>query len=413
MRRLPSPRSPGVVNEYGKRNERNTLNVPWREKQKILILLICLLLPASSMVAKDVEAVVYGLDTRPPNGACVAPDRPPSSALVRLEPAFSPLVFNGPIGMLQAPNDPSKWFVLERQGYVQRFQDGDALPAVFADLDARISSTGGEQGLLGLAFHPMFPTISRVFVSYTDISGNSVISRFNTSPDGQVFLPDSETILMTVAQPFSNHNGGNMAFGPDGYLYVGLGDGGSGGDPQDQGQNTNSLLGALLRIDVDTGDPYGIPTDNPFSSSPGCGQEPGCPEIFAYGFRNPWRWSFDRLNGQLWAGDVGQSAYEEIDVVEIGKNYGWRCYEGTHPYNLTACGPESDYTPPVAEYDHTDGDCAVTGGYVYRGSQMPDLHGVYIYGDYCTGKIWGLFDQGGNLTPRLLVDTELLISSLR
>ncbi|MBI4776300.1 MAG: PQQ-dependent sugar dehydrogenase [Deltaproteobacteria bacterium] len=344
-------------------------------------------------------------------GIPIAAETQPGSAMISVLPAFSPLIFNQPTALLQAPNDPSTWFVLERQGYVKRFRRGDAVSVVFADLTAKIASAAGEQGLLGLAFHPMFPAIPRIFVSYTNTSGNSVISRFNSSPDGQSFLPNSETVLMTVAQPFTNHNGGNMAFGPDGHLYIGFGDGGSGGDPQDQAQNTNSLLGAMLRIDVDTGSLYGIPPDNPFSNSAGCGLGPGCPEIFAYGFRNPWRWSFDRVDGRLWAGDVGQSAYEEIDVVDVGKNYGWRCYEGTHPYNLAGCGPAGDYTPPVAEYDHTAGECSVTGGYVYRGSRIPELEGAYMYGDYCTGKIWGLFSQGGIPTTQLLVDTGLLISS--
>lgn len=255
-----------------------------------------------------------------------------------------------------------------------------------------------------MAFHPDFASNGYVYLSYTSNSGGLVsrISRFSLDGTGQALDPASEKILLTVPQPYSNHNGGQIAFGPDGYLYIGLGDGGSGGDPDGNGQNTGTLLGAMLRIDVGDGSSgsYTIPDDNPFVNSG------GAPEIFAWGLRNPWRWSFDKDTGELWAGDVGQNQYEEIDIIVNGANYGWNTMEGLHCYGAASCD-QTGLTLPVTEYDHTQGQ-SVTGGYVYRGTDIPFLQGRYLYADYVTGRIWSLEETG----MEQYTSTELLDSSL-
>ncbi len=223
-------------------------------------------------------------------------------------------------------------------------------------------------------------------------------------PGGQTLDPTSEQIILSVDQPFGNHNGGGIAFGNDGYLYIGFGDGGSGGDPLGNGQNTNTLLGAFLRIDVDGSAPYTIPPDNPFAAGG------GRPEIYAYGFRNPWRWSFDRGTGDLWAGDVGQGLWEEVDRVALGGNYGWDIMEGSQCYNAASCD-SAGMLPPIAEYSHAEG-CSVTGGYVYRGADIPQLEGTYVYGDYCSGRIWGVFyNPAGGPFSQVLLDSGRVISS--
>jgi uncharacterized repeat protein (TIGR03806 family) len=317
--------------------------------------------------------------------------------------------------MLQAPGDNSRWFVVQQDGIVRKF-DNVATPVAsnFIDIDARVTS-GGEMGLLGMVFHPDFPGDPRVFLSYTTGSGSTPVSRISsfTTPDGgQTLNPNSERILLTVNQPESNHNGGHLTFGRDGYLYIGFGDGGGGGDNHGStgnGQNLNTLLGKMLRIDV--GSPsamtYGIPSGNPFAANAKCsatGGNAACPEIYAWGFRNPWRWSFDKLTGELWVGDVGQNLYEEIDQVELGGNYGWRCREGAHAYNGTGCG--GAYIDPVAEYDHSLGS-AVTGGYVYRGTQTTSLYGRYLFADFGSGRIWAWLPEQ---TSVLRMPTQLLES---
>ena len=278
-------------------------------------------------------------------------------------------------------------FVVEKPGHIRIISNRLVLPEAFLDIQDRLGDAGLEQGLLGLAFHPNYISTGTFFVNYTDLSGNTVISRFQVSAvDPNRADPASELILLRDDQPFPNHNGGGLAFGPDGYLTIGLGDGGSGGDPFGNGQNLQTLLGKLLRIDVDHGNPYAIPPDNPFTGGG------GLPEIWAYGLRNPWRFSFDRLTGDLYIGDVGQGTWEELDFVPVGMpggmNFGWNYYGSMHPYQDQPPA-SATFTWPVAEYIHSE-DCSVTGGTVYRGAALPEWQGVYFYGDYCSGKIWGL-----------------------
>ena len=361
-----------------------------------------------------------GLDARPDNATCVAGDRPVPSGTLAAERAFPLLpAFTSPVMMSQAPGDPSRWFVVEQGGIVRVFDNRTdvASSTVFIDIVSRVRS-GGERGLLGLAFHPKFPTDPRVFLSYTNETNGLVsrISEFRTRDGGATLDPASESILLTVPQPAGNHNGGNISFGPDGFLYIGFGDGGSAGDPWGaigNGQNLVTTLGKILRIDVDgtTGTiPYGIPAENPYAGRPPCNAGIGtqaCPEIYAYGVRNPWRWSFDRDNGELWVADVGQSAFEEVNRVVRGGNYGWRCKEGTNGYNAE-CGPNAASSlPPVAQYGRGAGQ-SITGGFVYRGSAIPALAGRYVFGDFVTGRI---FDIAGDTAPTLTV-TEGIDSGL-
>ena len=355
-----------------------------------------------------------GLTSRPSNTTeCIAPATPPVASSIQLINPFPNLPnLSASLAMYMAPGDNSYWYVVQQIGQVVRFVNTAGVNSVstFIDIaDGRLSY-GGEKGLLGMAFHPDFATNGYVYLSYTSddplLGLVSRISRFNLDGTGLALDPVSEEIILTVPQPYSNHNGGQITFGPDGYLYIGLGDGGSGGDPLGHGQNTNTLLGAMLRIDVGDGSSggYTIPVDNPFVSAG------GEPEIFAYGLRNPWRWSFDNATGDLWLGDVGQADYEEIDIITKGGNYGWNIMEGAHCYNAVTCD-QSGLILPVAEYDHSLG-FAVTGGYVYRGSDIAFLQGQYLYGDYSTGRIWSLQQTGpGQYSSTELLDTSLNIAS--
>lgn len=287
----------------------------------------------------------------------------------------------------------SRLFVVEQAGYIWILDSlGNRLPEAFLNIDARVRSTGNEQGLLGLAFPPDYAEKGYFYVNYTrETDGDTRVSRFSRdSLNPNKADPDSELILFTQDQPFANHNGGCLKFGPDGYLYIALGDGGSGGDPQNNGQKKNTLLGKILRLDVSNSsvtEPYAIPADNPFVGNPDYR-----PEIWSLGWRNPWRFSFDRLTGDLWVGDVGQGTYEEIDFEPAntdGLNYGWRCNEGLHTYNTNGCLPASNYISPIFEYSHGSGNgCSVTGGFVYRGVKYPDLYGCYLFADYCSGRWW-------------------------
>lgn len=361
------------------------------------------------------------VDTAPPPdaaaptedvGSAGSPDGG-ASALADIELELEPVAdgFEQPLHVTGAGDGSGRLFVLEKAGRVWDIRDGRR-GALVLDLSARVS-TGGEQGLLGIAFSPAFADDGLVFVSYTQSDGASALSRF--AMDGDVIDPDSEKMLLHVAQPYANHNGGMIAFGPDGYLYLGLGDGGSGGDPYGNGQDRGTMLGKLLRIDVVGGaaDPAGYvtPDDNPFVEQAGAR-----PELWATGLRNPWRFSFDRATGDLWIGDVGQDAWEEIDFQAAdspgGENYGWNLFEATHPYPPDSVAPDpGDATMPVAEYGR-DAGSSVTGGYVYRGTAEPGLYGTYLYADFTTGRIWGLqHAPDGSVRTRELLDTDLLIPS--
>lgn len=306
--------------------------------------------------------------------------------------------FNDPLDIQNAGDD--RLFVVEQGGRIKIVQpDGTVNPTLYLDISGQVSG-GSEQGLLGLAFHPNYANNGYFFVNYTKTNGDTRISRYSVDPgDPDVALPGSELMILEYDQPFSNHNGGGIAFGPDGYLYIASGDGGSGGDPGNRAQNTTLLLGKLLRIDIDnpgTGVNYSIPSDNPFF-----GSATNAEEIWAYGLRNPWRFSFDSANGDLWIGDVGQGDVEEIDRAggsEAGLNYGWRCYEGSVPYNTSGCPPMGDLTFPIAEYSSSTGtgNCSVTGGIVYRGSIYTDILGLYFFADVCSGLI-GTVDNAGTL----------------
>ncbi len=310
-----------------------------------------------------------------------------------------------PIGIGQAGDGSGRLFINEQAGLVRVVRsDGTLLGRPFVDLRDRVES-GGERGLLGVAFHPDFSRNRRLFVDYTRRGdGATIVSELSASPDGTTADPASERVLLTVAQPYANHNGGQIAFGPDGYLYIGLGDGGSGGDPHGNAQSLQALLGKILRIDVNgarvDGRPYAIPADNPFASG-GLRPGGGLPEIWAYGLRNPWRFSFDREWGDLYIGDVGQGAWEEIDRQpgdsRGGENYGWPVMEGRHCYS-GQCN-QSGFVRPIAEYSHSEG-CSVTGGYVYRGARQPALLGVYVFADYCSGTIFSLQVDEGTITPK-------------
>ncbi len=330
---------------------------------------------------------VSGLARRPANPDCLAANFAGLDTGIRLERVFSSVSLNQPVAMVAAPDGGGQWYVAQREGVILRLSAKAPDAFVVADLSDRVESGDLEQGLLGLAFHPDFPKVRELFVSYTGAGGASVISRFAIKPDGALDR-DSERIVLTQSQPYGNHNGGHIAFGPDGYLYIGFGDGGYGDDPHDNGQNTGNLLGAMLRIDISR-QPYAIPPDNPFADSQGCSATSPCPEVWAWGLRNPWRWSFDRQTGKLWLGDVGQDKWEEVDLIERGRNYGWRCYEGNHAFNPEGCGDRADYAFPLAEYGHDEGR-SITGGYVYRGKRFASLYGMYLYADFVSGDIWGL-----------------------
>jgi glucose/arabinose dehydrogenase len=314
-----------------------------------------------------------------------------------------------PLFVTGAGDGSGRLFVVEQAGRIRIVRGDRLLATPFLDIRDRVSA-GGERGLLGLAFLP--GSDGRVFfLDYTDRAGDTVISRVRVSAtDPDRADPTSETVLLRIPQPFPNHNGGMLAFGPEGDLFVGVGDGGSAGDPLDNGQRLDTLLGKLLRLQVGADGPARIPTDNPFVRRPGVR-----PEIWALGLRNPWRFSVDRATGQLWIGDVGQNAWEEIDrapnLTGAGANYGWRRMEGAHCYPPgTTCDPTA-FVPPIAEYGHDQG-CAVTGGYVYRGARWPALQGVYLFGDYCSGRIWGLASDGpAPQDPVLLLQDQLAISS--
>jgi glucose/arabinose dehydrogenase len=304
--------------------------------------------------------------------------------------------FDNPVDIQNAGDD--RLFIVEQDGRIKILNsDGTTNANNFLDITSIVSS-GGERGLLGLAFHPDYANNGYFYVNYTDNSGDTQISRFSVNAgDPDLADPGSELQLLNEYQPFTNHNGGCVQFGPDGYLYIGMGDGGSSGDPGDRSQDLMFLLGKMLRIDIDNpggGNNYGIPADNPYVGNPDA-----LDEIWASGVRNPWKFSFDSQTNDIWIADVGQNSYEEINhemSTSAGLNYGWRCYEANAPYNTTGCPDPNEMTFPVAEYSHSGGNCSITGGYVYRGTVYSDIQGLYLFADLCTGMI-GTVDQDGNM----------------
>lgn len=331
-----------------------------------------------------------------------------SQNMYEVENAF-PGVFVPNILGLTAPEGSPYVYLTSQNGQIYRIDTRENEPDRVLWLDIEdILVSGGERGLLGLAFHPDFANNGQFFVNYTAPSPlRTVVSRFEvTDPAAPEHIstlgdPDSEEILLEFNQPFSNHNGGHIAFGPDGYLYIASGDGGSGGDPQNNAQNPQNLLGAMLRIDVNTEAGYEIPSDNPYFDS-----ESGRDEVFAIGLRNPWRFSFDRERGDLWVADVGQNAWEAIHIVENGKNYGWKIIEGSHCFPMESLCIVDGLEFPVFEYNHDNGDRSITGGYVYRGSELSTLQGKYIYGDFISGRVWALdYDHDSD---DVISNTELM-----
>jgi glucose/arabinose dehydrogenase len=302
-------------------------------------------------------------------------------------------------------------FVVEQAGRILIIKDAVNNPTPFLDIVSLVGSNANEQGLLSVAFHPNYRNNGYFFVNYTNKQGDTIIARYTVADNPDIADPNSAKILLTIDQPYANHNGGQVVFGPDGYLYIGMGDGGAANDPHNNGQNLGVLLGKILRIDVDSADPYGVPPDIPF-----IGNREARPEIWSYGWRNPWRFSFDRATNDMYVADVGQNQYEEVHVelagTPGGQNYGWRLMEGFHCFEPADCDPTGQgLVLPIAEYDHTQG-CSITGGYVYRGQQYPTLNGVYFYADYCSGIIWGLRREAdGAWSQAQLLASDQAISS--
>ncbi len=374
----------------------------------------------------DDDDPVSGLAGRPSNLTCIAPDAPTVAASIADTRVFRSLPdFVFPVAMSQPPSDASQWYVAEQGGTIYRFDNVQSPSgrSVFVDLTTVVDSSFGESGLLGFAFHPDYGNNGHVYVSYTATGPDasfpltSRLSRFTTTDGGLTLDPASELVILSLDQPFDYHNGGHITFGPDGYLFMGLGDGG--GDAVTYGnrsQNTLNLFGSVLRIDVDTGSPYGIPASNPFAGNALCiangdSMEP-CPEIYAWGFRNPWRFTFDRQTGELWLGDVGEHTYEEVNIVEPGGNYGWNIQEGPACFEPQSGCDTSNLVQPVAFYDHSVGN-SITGGYVYRGSEIPELIGRYVFVDFVNQKVFAtLPGVNGNFDYEILIDPSRAFSSL-
>lgn len=360
-----------------------------------------------SLAAALTAAGLFGLFFRGSSAAAVGEDALEQFDWpeIRLAPVAEGL--SDPVGIAHAGDGSGRLFILEQTGTIRLLKSGVLLQTPFLDITEKISCCG-ERGLLGLAFPPGYVSKGYFYINYTNQEGDTVVARYSLTGHPDAADPDSETVILSITQPYSNHNGGHLAFGPDGYLYIGTGDGGSSGDPGDRAQDPGELLGKMLRIDtegedcvsVPPGDPrnYCVPPANPFVSTPGYQ-----PEIWALGLRNPWRYSFDRDTGDLYTADVGQGRQEEVNFQAAGspggENYGWNILEGVLCYNpSTGCVPPDGYSAPAAWYDHGPGKvngCSITGGYVYRGSIFPGMRGVYFYGDYCSGKIRGLVNEGG------------------
>jgi glucose/arabinose dehydrogenase len=353
-----------------------------------------------------VLAISYFTKHNQPAGQSTAPPAPaPAINLPKIKLSLFAKNLPNTTAIVSKPND-SRLYVLDQSGIIRSvLADGAVQKAPFLDISNRVKF-GGEMGLLGLAFSPNFSSDGYLFVNYIDKNQNTVISRFSSSAGKPV--ASSEQKVLSLAQPYANHNGGALLFGPDGYLYAALGDGGSHGDPQNRAQNTNGLLGKILRLDVSRL-PYAIPQSNPF-----VGQAGKRAEIWDFGLRNPWRISIDRQTHELYIADVGQGDYEEINIEPAGKggaNYGWRCYEGLHAYELGGCAPKNSFKFPALEYDHSQDRCSITGGYVYRGHKYSSLIGKYLYGDYCGGQLYWAQPKDGKLNPTLGIDTSYKIST--
>jgi glucose/arabinose dehydrogenase len=359
------------------------------------------------LVATLLFLVSCGGSGSPKSGDTNPPPAPVSVTLTSIATGF-----NAPLDIEQPRDSSGRFFVVEQAGQIRILQNGVILTTPFLDITSKVTS-GGETGLLGLTFHPNYSQNRRFYLNYTRTNAGqlqTVIAEYLASAANPSLAdPASERILLIVDQPFTNHNAGQLGFGPDGFLYFGLGDGGGGGDPSGNGQNTQAILGKMLRIDVNNtsaGRPYAIPADNPFATN---GQ--GQPEIYAYGFRNPWRFSFDTTTNRLFVADVGQNAFEEIDIVTKGANYGWNVMEGTHCFSPATNCNMTGLTPPIHDYPRTDGT-TVIGGFVYRGTAIPGLVGAYVFGDFGSGKIWTLREGPANTWTRAdLLSTSRQISS--
>jgi glucose/arabinose dehydrogenase len=353
-----------------------------------------------------IAVLVAGCSSPPPSAT-----RKPVAISIDVESVIA--IPGNPLDVVTAGDGSGRLFVVDKGGSVWIVTAGKRAATAFLDIGSKVSN-GGEQGLLGLAFHPGYPADPRFYTDYTDTDGNTVVSEWRVSAgDPNQADANSERVILTVDQPYPNHNGGDVVFGPDGDLYITLGDGGSGGDPHGNGQKLTTLLGKILRIDVDhpsDGRAYGIPPDNPFLATAGAR-----PEIYLTGLRNPWRISFDRTTHDLWIGDVGQDKFEEIDVVRAGtgggQNFGWNRMEGFHCFPSGEACSIDGLTPPVTEYPHALG-CSVTGGAVYRGSAFPAVVGAYLFADYCSGTIWAI-DAAANETrdPTIVGQSHRSISS--
>ena len=340
------------------------------------------------------------------------PTPPPSGwnpGSFRLQTELVTRGLDRPIHVTNAGDGSGRLFVVEKAGRIRIVAGGVLQQTPFLDITDRVGSAGSEQGLFAVAFHPRYRENGLLFVHYTDKAGDTVIARFRAGPGANTADRASAQTILQVDQPYANHNGGQIAFGPDGYLYIGLGDGGGGGDPQGNGQNRGTLLGKILRIDVDSANPYGIPSGNPFRDVAGAR-----PEIWALGLRNPWRFSFDRTTGDLFIADVGQNALEEVNVQPRssrgGENYGWNVMEGNGCFRpATGCN-RTGLVLPIAEYNHDLG-CSITGGFRYRGQDVGAFADAYFFADYCSGRIWGLAQAGGRWSMAELLDTQFSISS--
>jgi glucose/arabinose dehydrogenase len=379
-------------------------------------LLACLALAACSSAksadtpepAPSAAASIPSLVPSPPAGTAA-----PLSA-VAITRAFPNLTFVRMTGMYELADGSNRFLVTEQRGTIMVFDNRPDVQqaSLFMDIRGRVNTDGNEEGLLGVAFSPDFDKTGVFYVDYVARNPErTVIARFTANAGHTAADPSSEQRLLEINQPFPNHKGGQIAFGPDGYLYIGMGDGGSANDPGNRAQNLNEVLGKILRIDVSAagdGLPYSIPADNPFA-----GRQGARGEVFSYGMRNPWRFSFDSETGALWVGDVGQNAFEEIDIVTKGANYGWPQIEATHCNAAkSATCDKTGTVPPIIEYPTASPNCSITGGFVYRAGRIPSLQGAYVYGDYCSGKVWALRYDGAKVTEqREIADTSIQISS--